>query len=130
MISYLTEQNIIEINRYSIMRYSPKEPIGVAQQTALEMIIALPKQEVFGRELYPSVLEKAVIVYQKLIKKHVFYNANKRTAYHSLLYFLYINGYEISMPTEKIIGLAVKVATTDITDNDIILEIQDYVYKI
>lgn len=130
MIEYLTQQNIIDINEFQIKRYSPKEPIGITQQSALEMIVALPKQEVFGMELYSTVLEKAVIVYQKLVKKHVFYNGNKRTAYHTLAQFLRMSGYKLTMSTDKAIELTVRVATDNMTDNEIIIEIQEYVYEI
>lgn len=130
MINYLTQQEIIDINEYLIKRYSPTEPIGVVQQSALDMIIALPKQEVFNTELYPTFLDKAVVIYQKLVKKHIFHNGNKRTAFHVLAYFLRVNGYKLTMPTNKAVELTVRVATDDMTDKEIIIEIQNYVIKI
>lgn len=119
MIRYLTEQNIIDINRHQIETHSPKEQIGVVQQSALGMVVALPKQNVFGQELYPTLFEKSAILYQKLVKKHIFYNANKRTAYHSLRVFLLANGYSLNVATDEVVEFTVKVATDELNLEDI-----------
>lgn len=46
----------------------------------------------FGREIYPTIYDKAAIMLQKITKKHVFVDGNKRTAFMATKAFLYLNG--------------------------------------
>ena len=95
MIRYLTERELVMINTLQIQRYSPEEQIGVKEPTILNMCVALPKQAVFGKELYPPLFDKVAILYQKLVQKHCFYNANERPALVALHTFLRLNGLEL-----------------------------------
>jgi len=61
------------------------------ERALLESALGNPRQTFGGKELYPSVTEKAAILYYSLIKNHPFRNGNKRTATAALLVFLYIN---------------------------------------
>ncbi|CJB73935.1 prophage maintenance system killer protein [Streptococcus pneumoniae] len=81
MTIYLTEKQIEKINALAIQRYSPNEKIQTVSSSALNMIVNLPEQFVFGKSLYPTIFDKATILFVQLIKKHVFANANKRTAF-------------------------------------------------
>ncbi|MDK8643431.1 type II toxin-antitoxin system death-on-curing family toxin [Niallia taxi] len=46
----------------------------------------------FGDTLYKDIFKKAVVLYEAIAKNHFFYNANKRTAFAYMTYFLFING--------------------------------------
>ena len=59
----------------------------------LDSALNSPKQTFGQKELYPTLQEKASILYYNLIKNHPFRNGNKRLATATLLVFLYINGY-------------------------------------
>jgi len=111
MIRYLTERELVIINTLQIKRYSPKEPVGVKEPTALNMCVSLPAQNVFGKELYPTIFDKAAILYQKLVQKHCFYNANKRTALVALHTFLRLNNINFSVDNKVMEDYTVNVAT-------------------
>lgn len=81
------------------------------EPTALDMCVALPKQHVFGKELYPTLFDKAAILYQKLVQKHCFYNANKRTALVAVHTFLRLNGVNLQVNNKEIEDYTVAVAT-------------------
>ncbi|WHI54943.1 type II toxin-antitoxin system death-on-curing family toxin [Mammaliicoccus lentus] len=119
MIRYLTEKEIITFNIYVIQKYSPKEPIGVVDATALNMLVNAPKQYVFGIEQYPTLALKAINLFRNLVKKHVFYNGNKRTAFICLNIFLNLNGYELEVNTKEAIDFTVMIATHDLQEDDI-----------
>ncbi|WP_252902308.1 type II toxin-antitoxin system death-on-curing family toxin [Paucilactobacillus hokkaidonensis] len=88
-IIYLTADIVIAINHQIVeINGVPKQKASIKDSKALESLIALPKQTSFGQELYPSMSAKAAIIFIKIIKKHVFADANKRTAVISLLWFL------------------------------------------
>lgn len=108
---YLTAADIIKINVMVIGKYSPKEPVGIADPNSLQMIVEQPKQEIFGKVLYPDIYSKAAIIWINLIKKHPFYNANKRTAVLALHMFLAMNGYQSSLSLHDRLEKTVEIAT-------------------
>ena len=62
MTVYLTERQIEKINALAIQRYSPNEKIQTVSPSALNMIVNLPEQFVFGKPLYPTIFDKATIL--------------------------------------------------------------------
>lgn len=119
MIRYLTEKEIITFNIYVIQKYSLKETIVVVDATALNMLVNAPKQYVFGIEQYPTLALKASNLFRNLVKKDVFYNGNKRTAFMCLNIFLNLNGYELEVNTKEAIDFTVMIATHDLQEDDI-----------
>ena len=116
MTVYLTERQIEKINSLAIERYSPNEKIQTVSPSALNMIVNLPEQFVFGIPLYPTIFDKATILFVQLIKKHVFANANKRTAFFVLVKFLQLNGYRLSVTVEEAVAMCVTIAVEALTD--------------
>lgn len=82
----------------------------------LESALANPKQTFGGNDLYPTLTEKAAILYYGLIKNHPFENGNKRTATATLMIFLYINNYWLKgkgLDIENyLVSLAARVASS------------------
>ena len=115
MTVYLTEKQIEKINALVIQRYSPKEQIQTVSPSALNMIVNLPEQFVFGKPLYPTIFDKATILFVQLIKKHVFANANKRTAFFVLVKFLQLNGYHFTVSVEEAVDMCVTIAVEALT---------------
>lgn len=120
MTVYLTEKQIEKINALAIQRYSPSEQIKLVSPSALNMIVNLPEQFVFGNPLYPTIFDKATILFVQLIKKHVFANANKRTAFYVLVKFLRLNGYHFSVTVEEAVEMCVKIAVESLTDDQLV----------
>ena len=120
MTVYLTEKQIEKINALVIQRYSPKEQIQTVSPSALNMIVNLPEQFVFGKPLYPTIFDKATILFVQLIKKHVFGNANKRTAFFVLVKFLQLNGYHFAVSVEEAVDMCVTIAVEALTDEKMI----------
>jgi death-on-curing protein len=109
----LSEKQVIFFNVYLIKKDSPQEFIGVKEPTALNMCLQSIHQTAFGEEVYPTLEEKAAILFINLVKKHCFHNANKRTAFMTLVYFLRINGMKLALPTDEAVKTCVMVATWD-----------------
>lgn len=97
---YLTKEEYVAINRLVLKR------IGVQYPQGLDLVVDRPQQAVFGKELYPNIWIKAAFIIQKITKKHIFIDGNKRTALLSGLTFLSINDISLKFTTddgEKII---------------------------
>lgn len=123
---YLTEKEMITLNIYVINKYSPKEPIGVKEPTALNILVNAPQQFVFGKEQYLTIELKGANLVRNLVKKHVFYNGNKRTALMALTAFLEVNGYRLKVTNKEAADYMVKIATEDINEEEIALWIRQY----
>ena len=119
MTVYLTEKQIAKINTLVIQRYSPKEQIKTISPSALNMIVNLPEQFVFGKPLYPSIFDKATILFVQLIKKHVFASANKRTAFYVLVKFLRLNGYHFVVTLEEAVEMCVRIAVASLSEQNL-----------
>ncbi len=113
MMKYLSAEDIIKINVYVIKTFSPKEPIEVKDASALHMAVEQPRQVVFEKELYPSVVEKAAILMINITKRHPFYNGNKRSAWVAMDLFLKLNGYQTSFPTTEGVDFILHITTSN-----------------
>ena len=120
MTVYLTEKQIEKINALAIQRYSPNKQIQTVSPSALNMIVNLPEQFVFGKPFYPTIFDKATTIFVQLIKKRVFVNANKRTAFYVLVKFLQLNGYHFSVSVEEAVDMCVTIAVGALTDEKMI----------
>ena len=96
IIRYLTTQDLA-INVAVIQKYSPGEHIGVKDSHLLESALLRPQSSAFGDDAYPTIFQKAAALFESLGQNHPFQNANKRTAFTTLVIFLRYNGYRFSM---------------------------------
>lgn len=115
-MEYLSAKHIIKLNAMQIEIFSSGEMVGVKDNGALEASVSQPQQEIFGKELYPTIAEKGAILVINLVKKHPFHNANKRTAFMALDIFMELNGSPIHFDTDEVVDSVVKIATYDARD--------------
>lgn len=112
---YLKKKELIAINE-KILTRSSSDLIGVQYSQGLDLVIERPQQIVFGRELYPNIWIKAAFIIQKITKKHIFIDENKRTAILSGLIFLEINGYELEFTADE--GEKIILGVTNSDDSE------------
>lgn len=118
VIKYLSEKDILSINARIIQREGEKDQKShIRDAEALHFLIEQPRKVNFGQELYPTFSAKAGILLIKLIKKHVFEDANKRTASIAFLLFLERNSCHLTCSWKELADLVLKIAKTD--DNEL-----------
>ncbi|HEU5188017.1 MAG TPA: type II toxin-antitoxin system death-on-curing family toxin [Candidatus Saccharimonadales bacterium] len=100
--------------------------MGVRDIGRLESAIASQTQNVFGEELYPSVIHKAAAVMRGIIADHPFVDGNKRTALLAGLTLLEINGVVIAFRIGEIEDFAVRIATDKLDVPAIVLWLQGH----
>lgn len=93
---------------------------GLRDLGRLEAAIAAQTQNVFGKELYPSVLDKAAALIRGIIADHPFVDGNKRTAMLTGLTLLEMNGLHFVSDPGEIEDFAVRI-TTDKLDVPIVV---------
>jgi death-on-curing protein len=76
-------------------------PAGVRDFGLLESALAQPRMTFGGRELYPTLADKAAALGFSLIKNHPFADGNKRIGHAAMEVFLVLNNSELDAPVEE-----------------------------
>lgn len=96
----------------------------------LQSSLTLPFQVIEDNELYPTLIDKASILYYLCIKNHPFEDGNKRMGIFSLLLFLFKNGYWINSSNQQLFNITVHTASSK-TDEmySVLNEIQKFIQE-
>ena len=115
MTRYLTFQEIVALNRQVVLQDGGfREGAGrLLNANSLWYTVDIVRAELNGKELYPALTDKAAKYALQIITGHVFLDGNKRTGTACALWFLRLNGCELSLSitTDEIVGLAMGIAT-------------------
>ncbi len=87
----------------------------------LESCITLPFQKVYGKQLYPKLVDKAAILFYLMIKNHPFQNGNKRIALTTVLMFLSKHNKWLRSDTKDLYNFTIWVARSKAEDKDFVL---------
>lgn len=83
---------------------------GEAGLGVLQGILSLPKQSAGGRPAYPSLFDKAAVLFRSIILDHPFLDGNKRMAVAASLVFLYMNEEVVCASDGELVARALRVA--------------------
>lgn len=106
-IKYLTLRELLLI--HSIVIDETGGAHGVRDTRMLFGVVEAPKQHVFGKELYPTVFEKAGIYVRDIIMNHPFIDGNKRTGMTVAGVFLENNGFTLFFNGGEVEHFALKI---------------------
>jgi death-on-curing protein len=95
-MKYLALKTVPAIHERSLEEYGG-DP-GVRDQGLLDSAVAQPRACFGGKDLYPSLAEKAAALAFSLVMNHPLFDGNKRTGYGAMLTFLSRNGHTIDAP--------------------------------
>jgi len=123
-MEYLTEKEILAVNR-QVIRKAGEGVYGLQYPEGLSLVVEQPQMVVFGTELYPTIWVKAAYVMQKITKKHIFSDGNKRTAYVATKLFLMKNDYRLKVTKDEGIALMLGITTQDDTE-EIMLKVAKF----
>ncbi len=91
---------------------------GIRDENLFEFAIENPFQIFGGKDLYPTLIEKAARLGYGLIKNHPFFDGNKRIGTHTMLVFLKINKIKVNYNDEDFIKIIYGVADNSVTYED------------
>ncbi|MDK6298209.1 type II toxin-antitoxin system death-on-curing family toxin [Staphylococcus caprae] len=63
---------------------------------------------------------KGTHLYRNIVKKHIFFNGNKRTAFMALNIFLRKNGLILEVNSQEAVEFTVKIATENLEEKIIV----------
>jgi len=119
MIHYPSEARIAQINTRII---NVDYPDNMLNEDRLNSAVYQIQQNVFGKELYDGLYNKASMLCFLISKGHAFIDGNKRTAIVATILFLSINDIIIdpskqSLLEKNVLKLSTNKITTDIFAN-------------
>ncbi len=121
-ILYLDREDIEIIHSIISARSQEEgEPIPSfdrANQGDIDALVHTPQRIFDGKELYPTIEEKAAIIFYTVNKRQIFVNGNKRMSTACVLVFLGINKMDLRVPPDELTAKALWLATTDSKDFD------------
>ena len=97
--------------------------------TLLHSAVERPRATFDGKDLYPSIFEKAAALLQSLCLNHPFTDGNKRTAWATSHKFLWDNGYHLKAEKKEATDFMVKVDNEKPKLSEIVLWLKDHSKK-
>lgn len=104
---YLSLEEIVFLHFRVIEDYGGVH--GVRNEGHIQSLVAMPKQA-FGKELYPSLHDKAAVYLRNTICNHPFIDGNKRTGVVICAAFLLRNNQAMIVSPKKLEDFVVKIA--------------------
>lgn len=96
---YLRLNEVLDIHRHILEQSGGLA--GIRDFGALESALAQPKMTFEGKDLYPTLVDKAVALGYSLINNHPFVDGNKRIGHAAMEIFLVLNGFEIKASVDE-----------------------------
>lgn len=125
---YLTLSEALELHRRVIGESGGA--LGVLDIGALESALAQPRMTFGGKDLYPSIVEKATALGYSLIQNHPFLDGNKRTGHAATEVFLFLNGFEIQSSVDEQEKIILQVASGEMDREAFTAWLRDHVNAI
>lgn len=91
---YISLSEVLELHRRIIEESGGST--GVRDLGGLESAIAQPRMTFGGRDLYPTLIEKAAALCFSLVQNHPFIDGNKRVGHAAMEVMLILNGKVLS----------------------------------
>lgn len=99
MTTFLSIDEVIAIHETVVLLFGGR--VDMRDFTLLHSAVERSKATFGGKDLYPTLFDKAAALIQSLILNHPFDDGNKRTAITTTARFLYLNGYRIILPKKE-----------------------------
>jgi death-on-curing protein len=103
---------------------------GLRDRGALESAVVQPRMSFGGRELYPSLAEKAAALSFSLVSNHPFVDGNKRIGFATGVAFLRANGHDISSPIDEAEQIVLKLAAGELSREEWTSWVRDHIVEL
>lgn len=84
---------------------------GIRDIALLESAMSNPFQSFAGKDIYPSMQQKAARLGFGLVKNHAFVDGNKRIGAHAMLVFLALNKIELNYTQKELSDMILEIAS-------------------
>ncbi len=82
---------------------------GVRDMGLLLSALGRPQATFEGKDLHPTIYQKAAALAESMINNHPFVDGNKRTGIGTAVLFLSLNGYVITISNQELLDLTMEI---------------------
>lgn len=118
MTKYLTAQQVMSFHDLLLEEFGGLP--GVRDKNLLYSALEAPKASFGGKEMYPSIFEKAAAYLYHLARNHPFNDGNKRTAFIAAQTFMEINHTPIKFKLSLLEQIVVEVAHGKVSKEELV----------
>jgi death-on-curing protein len=83
---------------------------GVRDMGLLLSALGSPQATFEGKDLHPTLYQKAAALSDSMINNHPFVDGNKRTGIGAAVLFLSLNGYVVTASNQELLDLTMEIA--------------------
>ena len=116
-VQFLTLDEVLEIHRDQIERYGGAT--GIRDFELLQSAVEMPMAQFNGNYLHPDLCTMAAAYLFHIAQNHPFIDGNKRVALVSALWFLILNGIEVTANEPGLEAMVMAVARGELGKEDI-----------
>ena len=109
---YLTLGELIELHRRIIEQSGGAD--GIRDLGLAESALAQPQMSFGGKDLYPTLAEKAAAMCFSLVMNHPFVDGNKRIGHAAMETFLVMNGFELNADIDDSESVILRLAAGEL----------------
>ena len=125
---YLTLAEVLDLHR-RVMTQSGGSA-GVRDLGGLISAVAQPRVTFEGRDLHPTVADKAAALCFSIISNHPFVDGNKRAGHAAMETFLVLNGYEVSAPLDESERVILDAASGLLSREGLVAWLQSHIVRL
>jgi len=92
---------------------------GVRDFGALVSALARPEMTFEGKDLYPTLVDKASALAHSICMNHPFVDGNKRVAHAAMEIFLVLNGFELNASVDEQERLFLELASGNVSREEL-----------
>ncbi len=92
---------------------------GVRDMGLLLSALGRPQATFEGKDLHPTMYQKAAALSDSMINNHPFVDGNKRTGIGAAVLFLSLNGYVVTASNQELLDLTMQIAQKRTTIDEV-----------
>ena len=110
-VEYISIEDALEL--HAVVLGLTRGTLGVRDMNGLHGSLGRPRSAFGGKEMFPTVFEKAGAYIESVARNHPFIDGNKRTAYLIGAAFLNKNGYDLAPKHGEIETFMLRIVTEE-----------------
>ena len=116
-MKYLRHRQVLWVYR-RVIEETGGSP-GIRDNGLLQSALARPQATFGGRDLYPTLFEKAAALAESIVRNHPFVDGNKRMAWECLDLTLEMNGFRVTASANQSFDLLMRIIERKATVQDV-----------
>lgn len=90
--------------------------VAASRSDLLDSALHAPQAGFGDTDFYPTLIEKAAVLCNRIARNHPLPDGNKRLAWMCLVVFLELNGIELHVPEDDAVSLMLAVASAEVNE--------------